>query len=505
MQTSSFSPTRRLLIRMSTLAPSFLFGRRQARAEPAAEPQSSRFDQAIWKAYYDNKRIWGYVNRHSVKPGESFNIMLSTGPAEQKSRGRIEIFRIGYYPPEDRKLVWKSGPVTVERQEVQETAASLGAGWPPVIDEIDTRPWRSGYYSIDFLAEDGTRESDVTYIVVINPRKSGDILFELGTNTYQAYNAWGGYSLYESAFAGERAQMLSFDRPSSPAFFDFEYYLVRWLDQFAAEHHLQVDYATNFDVASDSEFAEKYRLFISGSHNEYWSKEEFDVVHHRIFALGKNTLFLGANAAYWQIRYADLNQPASSNRWGRQLICYKSYDDPIRERVGEREGDLLVTTMFREGARRPETMLTGSAYQSYFEARSDTDPKYPYIVERTDFPFFQGTGYKKGEAIGDVVGYEWDNIDPDGDGKRLWDPKKSQIASIDPSIIKVLFTGSPVDLEGRRGKAEAVYFVSKAGAKVFNAGSVRWAWGLGKPGFESENFRTFNRNLVLDFLKPHHA
>jgi hypothetical protein len=47
--------------------------------------------------------------------------------------------------------------------------------------------------------------------------------------------------------------------------------------------------------------------------------------------------------------------------------------------------------------------------------------KYPYFVENTSLPFFQGTGYHKGDFVGDIVGYEWDNMDPDGDGKRLWD------------------------------------------------------------------------------------
>ena len=49
-------------------------------------------------------------------------------------------------------------------------------------------------------------------------------------------------------------------------------------------------------------------------------------------------------------------------------------------------------------------------------------------------------------------------------------------------------------------RTEAVYFVSEAGAKVFSAGTIRWPWGLAKPGFEQPSFQKFNRNLVLDFL-----
>jgi hypothetical protein len=144
-------------------------------------------------------------------------------------------------------------------------------------------------------------------------------------------------------------------------------------------------------------------------------------------------------------------------------------------------------------------MLMGVAYQSYFDPQGDK-PKFAYYVARNDLPFFEGTGYVTGEAIGDVLGYEWDNTDPDQDGRRLWDPKTSQIRPIDPALINVLFTGAPIDIDGRRGKAEAVYFQSAARAKVFCSGSIRWAWGLAKPGFRKDKFRTLNRNLVLHFL-----
>jgi hypothetical protein len=467
----------------------------------ASSSRPARID-AIWKSNYSGTRVWGYVDKHSIAPGEPFNIMLGTPPRRPAVKGKIEIYRIGYYEHADRKFVWRGEAVEAPQVEVQMTAASLGAGWSPAVDHVQTEGWQSGYYTIDFIDNiDGHRDNDVAFIVVTNPEKSGDVLVELSTNTFQAYNEWGGYSFYESAFVGDRAQAISFNRPTPPDFFEYEYYFVLWLEKIAAAKNLRVDYATNFDIFRDRSFATKYKLFVSGSHNEYWSKEEFDAVYQRVFELGGNTLFLGANTAYWQVRYADVDCSNGGPGWGRQLICYKSEDDPIRYRSDEKDAILLVTERFRDEARRPETMLTGTAYQNYFEAVTDTKPKYPYFVTRTDLPFFKGTGYKEGEAIGDIVGYEWDNTDPEGDGKRLWDPNRSKIEPIDRASINVVFTGSPVDLNGHRGKAEAVYFISKAGAKVFSTGSIRWAWGLGKPRFEQEKFKMFNRNLLMHLLE----
>jgi hypothetical protein len=485
-----------------------------ARGQTDTCPRASALDKgvsqkAIWKSYYDGiwcyatgTRIWGYADQHSVSASELFHIMLSTGPGLGTINGTIEIFRIGYYSDGDRKLMWRRENVGVlNAGEALVTSGMIGAGWPTAVQNIDTTGWPSGYYTIDFIdSSDGHRDTNVAHIVITNKDRSGDILLELSTNTYQAYNEWGGYSFYTCDFVSTHARMISFDRPSAPYFFEYEYFLVMWLERLAAEVGLKVDYATNFDIHCDPTFTQKYRLFISGSHNEYWSKEEFDAVYRRIFELGKNTVFFGANTAYWQVRYADVNGPDPHLSRGRQLICYKSIDDPIRYRVSESKAMDLITMRFRDMGRRPESMLMGSAYQSYFSRSAVPMIKYPYFVARTDLPFFQGTGYRVGDPIGDLVGYEWDNTDPDQDGVRLWSAQNSRIAPLDMGSINVLFTGSPVDVDGKQGKAEAVYYVSEAGAKVFNAGSIRWSWGLGKPEFEREAFKIFNRNLLLYFL-----
>jgi hypothetical protein len=81
----------------------------------------------------------------------------------------------------------------------------------------------------------------------------------------------------------------------------------------------------------------------------------------------------------------------------------------------------------------------------------------------------------------------------------LWSDR-SHIAKLPAERIKVLFRGAPRDVTGKPGRAEAVYFESPAGAKVFSSGATRWVWGLGKPGFEREPFKRFNENLVKAFL-----
>ncbi len=224
-------------------------------ADGSAAPASDakQIERAIWRTYYDDTRVWGYVDRHSVEPGQKFNLMLSTGPDLKAAKGKIEIYRMGYYGAQDRALIWRSPTIEVSHQPVEITAASVGAGWTASIEQIATGGWRSGYYAIDFVDDlVAASDTNVAFIVVTDTSKSGDVLVVLSTNTWQAYNEWGGYSFYASDFIGNNAQALSFDRPTAPEFFDWEYYLVLWLEQVAAELGIQLSYTTNFDIYRDS-------------------------------------------------------------------------------------------------------------------------------------------------------------------------------------------------------------------------------------------------------------
>ena len=472
-----------------------------APSHAGAEIETNAAAPELWTSTFAGKKVWAYASKHSVAPGEPFAVMLSTGPDRETIKGRLEFFRIGHRPPSGQRLVWTSPEVTVVQRAVSRTAAAIGAAWPPSISEIPTAAWPPGYYSADFIHSDTLeREPQIAQIAIRNPSSDRRVLLKLSTNTYQAYNAWGGHSLYPSEDASKRGTIVAFDRPSAPAFFEYEAYLLRWLDGLGAEHSFEVHCATDFDVHRDPSLLSDYSLVISGSHDEYWTKEMFDAFEHRIFELGRHVIFFGANAAYCQVRLADVDRPQDGESLGRQLVCYKSIHDPITHRVSAIAPELLATTQFRHNARRPETMLVGVAYQSWFSP-SENGPRFPYYVATTDAPFFAGLGYKVGDWVADVVGYEWDNRDPNGDGRRLWDRERSHNALLPGDSLHVLFRGEPVNDEGKAGRAEAVYFRSPAGAKVFSAGSIRWAWGLGKPGFEQDGFKRFNANLILDFLK----
>jgi hypothetical protein len=474
---------RRMMQSASSLALAPLLSANASATEPVVRPQ----------------RAWGYMDRHSVLPGEGFDVMLASRPGVGPIRGRLVLLRVG--SEEDHApAAWSSTLFDLKEQPVHPGAAATGPNWQPTLYGLNSTGLIPGVYLADFV-EEGANAGEHLFHIVVRKEGTVGILLKLGTNTYQAYNAFGGHSFYTSVSnAGVGGTMVSFDRPLGRTnVLEYDIFLIRFLEDLVRERGISVGYTTDFDVHSNPSALLGASLVLCSAHDEYWSKEMFDAFEQRIHFDGRNTIFFGANTAYWQARYVDANRPPGDEDRGRQLVCCKWTHDPIARRAPPDKANLLITRMFRYESRRPETMLMGAAYQDWFPPYPEADHRYPYRVVTVDGPLFQGTGWSPGQVAADVVGYEWDNRDPQGDGKRLWDAERSRNAAIPTEDIKVLFIGHPVGQAGP-GLAEAVTYRSRAGAKVFDASSIRWVWGLGKPGYSNPAFRGFNTNLLLDFL-----
>lgn len=180
---------------MVRLSPNISFSSLAAEYVPIVAPwiYKEHFNKSI--TMNDND-IMGYVNHHSVPSGTSFYLFLSAVGNKNSINGAIEIYRIGYYENSDRKIVYKSKNVSILKQKIHITSFVTGAAWKPLDNDISTSGWKSGYYTFDFIEDDGKRIKDVAFIIVTNPNQKGDVLIKLSTNTYQAYNSWGGGAVF---------------------------------------------------------------------------------------------------------------------------------------------------------------------------------------------------------------------------------------------------------------------------------------------------------------------
>ncbi|MFM8331470.1 MAG: N,N-dimethylformamidase beta subunit family domain-containing protein, partial [Candidatus Methylumidiphilus sp.] len=414
------------------------------------EAQSLLYDESLAR-----KEVWAYVDKHSIAPGESFYLMVSTIPGSEARLGSIAVARIGR---SEKKYLWHSPKITLKAEDISATAFAIGAGWSSTLKIEETKEWKSGYYAIDFIKEDNSVIPDIAYIIVINPRMDADILIKFGTNTYQAYNRWGGASLYDEGGKGKAGHIVSFDRPTPPDFYRWDYYLVKWIEELAQNYKFTVDYATNFDIHSNRRFMEKYPLVIISGHDEYWSHEEYVSTYERIFKTGKNTMLFGGNIGYYNVRYSDVN--STSENLGRQLISYKSKFDPIALRPAGDNKELHTNRFDAIGLNNRNVF--GLEYSGWFQPQTASRPGFEaYSYSPPELAFLK-LPYAKGEAIGKLIGYEWDSVD---------EKSKVPLPSIFPQIKQIIpvFYGSAIDKSGEPRQFNSVYFESEAGAKVFSA------------------------------------
>ncbi len=400
-----------------------------------------------------NPPIDGYASATSVRPGETIGFHVTAVPG---SRYRIEIDRLGWYGGlGGRRITCLVGAVldpmcSHNESGVQQPPApspdpvtgEVDAGWSTTDTLAVPAGWTSGYYLAVFRLTAGPSAGQTAFTPFIVQAPAGDhstILVQVPTNTWQAYNPWGGEDLYSTP----RAVKVSFNRPyANRLLFDWEYPLVRFLERGGWD----VSYATDDDVDADPSILLGHALDMSAGHDEYWTKQMRDGWEAARDA-GVNLAFMGANDGFWQVRYEDGH---------RAIVAYKYSPDP--------DPDLTeTTTEFRELATpRPECELMGVQFGGTVLYRQYLD--YTVDPAAASDPWFAGSGLTAGSVLPGLVGYETDSIVPG--------------CHVPPPTPLLNYSGPPAAPGQPPVQADAVRYTACSGAEVFATGSLQFSWGL---------------------------
>ena len=128
---------------------------------------------------------------------------------------RVHAYRIGWYRGGTGHRVWISDAVQGRLQaEPRVSRRTRCAPWwrPGSATSRSTRPGGRLASTSSSCALDRAPQTQVPY-VVSSPSARGTVALVAPITTWQAYNAWGGYSLYQGAPGDRRAWAVSFDRP----------------------------------------------------------------------------------------------------------------------------------------------------------------------------------------------------------------------------------------------------------------------------------------------------
>jgi hypothetical protein len=424
-----------------------LTGTSAAGSPGAAGAEQDLPGNADWRLRSAGPRnaIEGYADRVSVLPGEAVGLRVSTTSATF----RVSAYRMGWYGGAEARLVWRSGSVPGGAQSAalfDPATRTVRTAWHDSLT-LRTAGWPEGAYLLRLEASNGHQR--YVPLIVRSASAEGKVLLMHGAATWQAYNLWGGRSLYEGPDGsyGSRSYAVSFDRPydgvGAGKFLVYE----RAAVALAERLRLPLAYTTGIDVHRDPKVLDGARAVFSLGHDEYWTPEQRRYVT-RARDAGTNLAFLGANTCFRRIR---LNPSATGA--DRMVVCYKSAyrEDPLYGRHAA-----LVTTDYRAApAANPESSMTGVLYEGY-----PTDA--PFVVHAADHWLFDGTGVRNGDRFEHLIGVEYDRVTPD---------------QPTPRPLQIL-AHSPLVCSGRASHSDAAYYTVPSGAGVFASGTMRWVEGL---------------------------
>jgi hypothetical protein len=411
--------------------------------------------------------IAGYTGRVSYAPGDTLTLHVSTNTPVF----RAEITRHALTP----QVVWSQSDLTGGEHPVPSDASSRGCRWPAAVTVSIPADWRSGYYRVSLRAGEATA-SCFFVLRAADPGASSRVLIQLSTNTYNAYNNFGGFSLYAyNGLGGNQGHRVSFERPPASQFDTWEGPFVDW----AERRGLTLEFAANSDLEFHPELLKAYRLVLSVGHDEYWSKPMRDHLETFI-GHGGNVAFFSGNTCCWQVRSEDNGSALTS--WKQNY-----HSDPV---YGARAGYETLSSLWSHFLiKRPENELTGVGFLwgGYHKSHGQLmDGSGAFTVHRPDHWLYEGTGLKRGDSFGGqdtIVGYECDGCEIEWrDGlpfptHRDGTPKSFEILASAPA------QWHPDDCQwydhwenGRQGNA--VLGIYTRGGTVFTCGSTDWSHGL---------------------------
>jgi len=326
----------------------------------------------------------------------------------------------------------------------------------------------------------GGGSSHITFIVR-NDASTSPLYFKASDATWQAYNIYGGYSLYIGpGTQNGHAQKISYNRPfltrsggggggpQEDWFMNSEYPMIRFLEA----NGFDMSYTTDLDVArnyaNNVNLLLNHKVILSVGHDEYWSKEVRNAFEDAR-AAGKHLAFFSGNESYWKTRWE--NSVDGSNTPFRTMVCYKEGSLPTpSEKACFAKCDVTTnewTGLWRDGcgypgvtdACKPENALTGEISWDGTSGAMLVPDTYKNLRFWRNTPVATLPNGATATMTNNTLGYEFD-----------WE-------QYEDSYPAGRVTMSSTLLDGHIHKL-SLYKDQVSKALVFGAGTVQWSWGL---------------------------
>ncbi len=412
--------------------------------------------------------IAGYVSEQAVLRGQAESVYVSAAGSRTVT---VRVYRMGWYGGRGGRLILRSAPLPTRSQPPCTHRSATGlteCDWHPTLTFVIPSALVSGVYIVKLLASTGA-QSDCLFVV--RSARPPRLLVQIPTATYEAYNAWGGDSLYPGGgrlvgvTGTTQGVEVSYDRPydsqtGAGQFFIREVAMVRFLERYG----YPVGYTTTESIDGDPAQVQGARALIDVGHSEYWSTRD-----EQAFAAareaGTSLIFISSDTLAWRVRFAAASAASSqAGERDHRIVAYKQFASLDPDRAA-RSG------MFPLGG----APLTGSAYNGCITPRvlRPGPPVYRYYAWTPSAGLepswlFAGTGITAASRIAGIVGYELDQ-------RTLATPPGTRLLGAGRQAGCMPET-EPSPVHGT--VAETTLYTAASGALVFATGTLGWAYAL---------------------------
>ncbi len=412
--------------------------------------------------------IAGYVSSQAIAPGQAESVYVDAPGSRTVT---VDVYRMGWYGGRGGRLVLASRPLRARRQP--RCAHRLMTGltecrWRATLTFPIIKTLTSGVYIVKLR---GSRGAQSDCLFVLAPVSPPPLLVEIPTATYEAYNAWGGDSLYPGGrkrvgvTGTDQGVEVSYDRPyesqtGAGQFFIRDVAMVRFLERYG----YPVGYTTIESIDRDPGQLDGARAVIDVGHSEYWSQRD-----ERAFAAardrGTSLLFISSDTMAWRVRFAPAS--AASSQAGQpdhRIVAYKEHaalDPDQADATGAFPGGgaALVGSAYN-GCITPRVQVPGPPIYRYYSWTPSPDLQPGWL--------FAGTGIAADASIPGIVGYELDQRTPATPPGTLLIGTGARVPC-----------GSEAEPSPAHGTlAQTTLYTARSGALVFATGTLGWMYAL---------------------------
>ncbi len=206
----------------------------------------------------------------------------------------IRIFRMGWYDGKGGREVLISRPLRALTQPPCAHSFLTGltqCAWRPTLLFVVPSALPTGVYIAKLSARTG--QSDCLFVVLA--ARPQPLLAQLPTSTYEAYNEWGGDSLYPGG--ADRVKITG------------------------TTQGVEVSYQRPYGSITGAGQLAGHRAIIDFGHSEYWSERQA-AAFARARDAGTSLLFLGSDTLAWRVRYARASRGAGDRGAPEQTVVW---------------------------------------------------------------------------------------------------------------------------------------------------------------------------------------